>query len=172
MAEQPVTDVTVSPLALYPLDAAPGVFDPYKENVAQTFAATADATLRYVSLPVACASNVLLHLEVRAGGPDGAVLNAGSYDLGHYFADGTFIQFQMTPPVPLAAGSSYALVLSSAPLSGAAETTCSVIRGPAGDSYAGGQGFYNNPGFLPYWIPLPDGAPTSSVDLPFQLLVH
>ena len=74
--------------------------------------------------------------------------------------------------VALAAGSSYALVLSSAPLSGAAETTCSVIRGPAGDSYAGGQGFYNNPGFLPYWIPLPDGAPTSSQDLPLHLLVH
>lgn len=173
---QTSTHDNAGPLALYPLDASPGTFDPYKQNLAQTFQLSADASLRYVSLPVACAADVLLRLQIRSGGPSGPVLWDRNYDVLHGVADGLFIPLTIYGGLDLAGGTTYALVLSTDPRRIATEETCSILPGPFGDSYGGGQAFMNNPGFTPYWVDLlmTDLAGVSGIvgDLPFEMLLR
>ena len=173
---QSSTHNNAGPLALYPLDADRTVFGPFKQNLAQTFQPAADADLRYVSFPVACATDVLLRLQIRSGGPDGTLLWDRSYDVLHGVADGLFIPVQIYGGLSLTGGTTYAFVLSSDPRPKATEQTCSILPGPFGDSYAGGQAFMNNPGFVPYWVDLlvTDLSGVSAIvgDLPFETLVR
>lgn len=169
--EQILLDPALTPLALYPLDPDPASFDPFKQNLAQTFTPSGDVTLHNLYLPVACAVDVLVRIQIRAGGPEGAVVWDRNYDPLRQFADGTFVSFQIYGGLPLTGGATYAIVLSSRPRPGATESTCSIIKGAPGDTYAGGQGFQNNPGFSPYWIPFSTFAGAAD-DLPFRTLVR
>jgi hypothetical protein len=167
--EQPLIDPSLTPLALYPLDPDPTAAGPFKQNLAQTFTPSADVELRYLYLPLACAAGVQARIQIRAGGPDGAVIWDRNYNLAKIVADGEFLNPQIYGGLALTGGATYAIVLSAQP-TGAGETTCSIISAPAGDSYGGGQAFFNNPGFSPYWVPFstfpgPD-------DLPFRTLVR
>jgi hypothetical protein len=173
---QPVVNGNLNPLAIYPLDPDRTVFDPFKQNLAQTFMATTTATLRYVELPLACAVDVLARIQILAGGPDGTLLFDRNYDVLKSFQDGTFTSFQIYGGVSLTAGTTYAIVMSSFPRASATAQTCSIVPGPVGDSYADGVGYANNPGFTPYWIPIVvqivPGTVVTVGDLPFRTLVR
>ncbi len=169
--EQTQLDPALTPLALYPLDPDPASFDPFKQNLAQTFTPSADVSLEYLYLPVACAANVLVRIQIREGAPDGTLVWDRNYDPLRHFADGTFVAFQIYGGLSLTGGETYAIVLSSRPRPSATATTCSIIKGAPGDTYAGGQGFQNNPGFSPYWIPFAI-FPGAADDLPFRTLVR
>lgn len=172
-AEQPAVATDRNPLAIYPTVIDRTVVNPFSQNLAQTFTPTVTAELHFLFLPVACVTDVLLRLQLAKGSPDGPVIWDRNYDPGHAYADGTWVALQIYGGLNLMAGEAIAIILSTTPRPGAAGTTCSIIPGPVGDAYAGGQGFYNNPGFpANYWIPLPDGAPTSNEDLPFRTLVR
>jgi len=164
------------PLALYPLDTSPGVYDPYKQNLAQTFHTSADASLEYAYFPVACVRDVLLRLQIRTGGPTGPVIWDRNYDVLHTVADGTWIAFQIYGGLPLRGRRAYSFVLGTAPRSGAAGNTCSILPGPFGDPYPGGQAFMNNPGYTPYWVDalLTDLGGVSAImgDLPFATRIR
>lgn len=165
------TDSSLSPLALYPVDPDTTVYDPYKQNLAQTFTAGRSGVLDYVQLPIACAVGVRVKIQIRDGGPVGAVLHDANYDPATTIARGAFILFQVgVTGVPVVAGNTYTIFLASVPSGTTPETTCSIIAGPLGDSYAGGQAYVNNPGFSPYWVDVYHQTPTGTFlmgDLPF-----
>lgn len=173
---QTSTHKNAGPLALYPLDTSPGAYDPYKQNLVQTFRTSATASLEYAYFPVACVEDVLLRLQVRVGGPSGRVIWDRNYDVLHTVADGTWIAFQIYGGLRLAGGRTYSFVLSTRPRKGASGETCSILPGPFGDSYRGGQAFMNNPGYTPYWVDvlLTDLGGTSAImgDLPFATLLR
>lgn len=174
--EQVALHEDLIPLALYPLDPDPATFDPFKQNLAQTFTPSRDVRLEYLYMPIACATGVLARIQVREtdanGLPVGPVLWDRSYDPGKFFADGEFIGFQIYGGLHLSGGAVYALVLSSNPTGATQETTCSIIRAPGGDLYEGGTGFQNQPGFPDnYWVPL-FLPPDETNDLPFRTLVR
>jgi hypothetical protein len=168
--EQPLVDPGLTPFALYPLDPDPAVFGPFKQNLAQTFTPSADVQLRYLYLPIACAEGVLARIQIRAGGPDGAVIWDRNYNLDKVVADGAFLNPQIYGGLDLTGGETYAIVLSAMP-TGSGETTCSIVSAPAGDTYTGGQAFVNNPGVSPYWVPF-STVPGGPDDLPFRTLVR
>jgi hypothetical protein len=121
--------------------AAPFTFaigGPSAQVLAQTFTAGASAKLRQVDLPVACDAGSLV-LEVRdvSGGVPGATVLATETFAASTFAPftpgvATFASLRISPAPTLAAGTSYALVLSDP------TGSCGILPGPVGDSYAGG----------------------------------
>jgi hypothetical protein len=64
-------------------------------------------------------------------------------------------------------GHEYAFELAAFPGPTAVSTTCSIAQGPAGDSYGGGRGYYQDPINGPAFLPIPNGSPTDNQDLPF-----
>jgi hypothetical protein len=167
--QQPLVDAGITPLALYPLDPDSTEFGVFKQNLAQTFTPEAAVELRYLYLPIACESGVLARIQLRRDGPTGFLLWDRAYDPDKFIADGEFLAFQIYGGLRLDGGVTYAFVLSALPTGSG--TTCSIISAPPGDSYAGGQGFVNNPGFSPYWTPL-STFPSGPADLPFRTLVR
>ena len=159
--QQPVADTNRGfTYAIYPLGVG--------QNLVQTFTPAANEWLGYIQLPVGCATGVDLLIRVRQGigGPIiGAKVTNGWLP---NVVDGTFQQIQIYDAaidprgIRIRRGTTYSIELSAVPRSGT-ETSCGIAPGPAGSSYAGGQGWYedipiNGPGFLP----LPGGE-----DLPF-----
>ncbi len=139
----------IMPLALYPLDPDRAMYNPYQQNLVQTFTAPRDGVFTFLYMPIACASGVQVEMQIREGGPDGTLLLHITTDPATTIARGAFLTFQMgATGVPVTSGSTYAIVLSSFPVTGQ-EMTCSIIAGPSGDSYAGGQAYMNNPGPYP-----------------------
>jgi hypothetical protein len=149
------------PLAIYPIGQG--------QNLAQTFTAGTTGDLAYVWLPVACAAGSLVKIRIQQAG--GIIASDYNYDPAHTIQDGTFLQFQIYPYVPLTPGRRYVILLSSvAATKLAARPSCSIASGPAGDSYAGGGAFYEDvPTNGPGWLPLPN-APNQG-DLPFATMV-
>ena len=163
--QQPTVDLSRGfTYAIYPTGVG--------QNLIQTFTPAANEWLGYVELPVGCTAGVGLEVRIREGigGPilsDRVVVNLPNV------VDGTFQLIQVynaaTDPrgIRIRHGTTYAIELSAVP-SGGAGNSCGIAPGPAGSSYAGGQGWYedipiNGPGFLP----LPNGE-----DLPFITLVR
>jgi len=167
LEEQPVADANL-PLALYPEGEG--------QNLVQTFSVDKNRwEMGYMELPVGCASGVLLQFRIREG-IDGPVLYAANVIGLPEVVDGTFQLLQTYDPfgdgpIRLRKNTEYAIELASFPGEGATETTCGMASGPAGDSYAGGQGFYRDPVNSPTdWLPLTSGAPDDQHDLPFAVL--
>ncbi len=166
--QQPVVDLARGfTLAIYP--AGEG------QNLAQTFSVTSSMQLGYVELPVGCTAGTLLNVKIREG-IGGAILFEGNVLGLPQVVDGDFELIQVYNPatsrgIRLRPDRTYAFELAAFP-SGASHT-CGLAPGPAGNSYGGGKGWYedvpiNGPGF----IPLPTGNPTDDEDLPFITLVR
>lgn len=163
--QQPTVDLSRGfTYAIYP----PGI----GQNLVQTFTPASNEWLGHVQLPIGCATGVGLHLRIREGIGGPIISDRIAVGLPNV-VDGTLYAFQVytaaTDPrgIRIYHGRTYAIELSAHP-SGGAENSCGIAPGPAGDSYSGGQGWYedvpiNGPGFLP----LPAGE-----DLPFITLVR
>ncbi len=164
--QQPTVDLSRGfTYAIYPVGVG--------QNLVQTFTPASNEWLGHVELPVGCTTGVGLEIRIREGigGPILAdVVRVGLPNV----VDGTFQLNQVynaaTDPrgIRIRHGVTYAIELSALPSGGAAGNSCGIAPGPAGSSYSGGQGWYedvpvNGPGFLP----LPGGE-----DLPFRTLVR
>jgi hypothetical protein len=149
------------PLAIYPIGQG--------QNLAQTFTAGTTGDLAYVWMPVACA--VASRVKIRIQTTGGLIVSDYNYDPARHIQDGTFVQFQIYPYVPLTPGARYTILLSSVGTTkSATRATCSIASGPAGDSYPGGGAYYEDvPTNGPGWLPLPNAA--NQADLPFATMV-
>jgi hypothetical protein len=167
--QQPVATVATGTLALYPVGEG--------QNLAQTFTPTENQWLGYLELPVGCTAGTLLNVRIREG-LGGVVLFESNVAGLPEVVDDTFHLIQVFDPAVSSEGirlqmdRQYAFELAAFAGPGSPDpATCGMAKGPAGDSYAGGQGWYVDlsGGPTPY-LPLPDGAPGDDVDLPFVTL--
>jgi hypothetical protein len=127
--------------------------------------------LTEVRFPVACGSgNLVIEIQGVTGNiPNGVVLTSQTIpgtSLPAYPPGGvSFRSLVFSTPVSFSAGSHFAIVLSSA-------GHCGVYRGPIGDSYPGGNAFFDaRPNPVGAWVCICDFA-GARFDLPFQTLVE
>ncbi|MGH7567414.1 MAG: hypothetical protein ACREL9_00370 [Gemmatimonadales bacterium] len=131
---QPTADATA------PFTIAIG--GPSGQIIAQVFTAGTSAKLRLVEIPVGCTGGSLL-LEIHdapSGVPGSTVLAStefGADELPVVVSD--FIPLRVRPSPELTAGAQYAFVLSNP---GSPAGSCGLVPGPAGDPYAGGNGYF------------------------------
>jgi hypothetical protein len=153
---QPLTDATMGPLAI-------GGGSGSEQMLAQTVTAALDGEMTALFLPVACASGRLV-IEIRdvAGSLPGSTVllrrrvpAASLPDVGLRFR-----RIALGRRLPVAAGDRFAVVLSNP------TGSCGLASSPAGDTYAGGQAFYDARPNPPGWLPLSPGS-----DLAFMQLV-
>ena len=143
-----------------------------QQKLAQVVTAGVTGVLTEVRFPVACASgDLVIEIQGVAGGiPNGAVLTSQTIPgagLPSFFPVPGVVSlrsFVFSTPVSISAGNQFAVVLSSS-------GECGVFQGPVGDSYPGGNAFFDarpNPAGL--WVCMCDfmGA---RLDLPFQTIV-
>jgi hypothetical protein len=166
--QQPSVDLDRGTLAIYP--------EMEGQNLTQTFTPPTTQLLGYLQLPVGCVAGVLLNVKIRAGVGGAILYEANRVGLPEV-VDGTFQSFQVydaatSQGIKLKRGRAYAIELAAFPGPEAAGTTCGLARGPVGDSYTGGRGFYRDPINGTDWLPLPSGLATDQEDLPFVTLVR
>ena len=166
--QQPVADSRGFVYAIYPNGVG--------QNLAQTFTPSDNQRLGYLEIPVGCAAGVLLNVKIREG-IGGAILCEANVAGLPTIVDGTFQLIQVYDPavskgIKLHKGTEYAFELAAFPGPGATENSCGMNPGPAGNSYAGGKGYFQDPITGPDFLPLPNGAPTDDEDLPFITLVR
>jgi len=131
------------------------------QNLAQVVTAGRTGQLLAVAFPVACNEDSVLVVEVRgvaSGAPDETVLTSTTVSgagLPHwpYPTPVTLRTLMLSSPVPLMAGTAFAIVLRSA-------GDCTVFQGPEGNVYEGGDAYYQDPAY-PGWYPV-------GRDLPFE----
>ena len=152
--EQPVIDAS---------DGTLSIGDASSQILAQVVTPAVSGLLAEVRFPVACSSGGLI-VEVQgvAGGvPNGVVLASRLVD-GSTLptpVPSSFRSLVFTTPPTVSAGVPFAIVLRS-------PGSCGVFPGPTGDSYRGGDAFFDARPNPPGWVPL-----TPWRDLPFQTLV-
>ena len=143
--------------------------------LAQTFSPTKNRKLGFLEVPVRCTADVLLNVKIRDG-LGGPILYEANVAGLTGPVDGTFELIQVYDPatskgIKVRKNRTYAIVLEAFPdptIPNNPNRTCGMAPGPAGDSYARGQGYYedvptNGPGFL---------ALGAGEDLPFVTLVR
>jgi hypothetical protein len=110
----------------------------------QTFTADRTELLGYLELPVACQINVLLNVKIRQGlaGPILYEVNVTGLPTTQE-GDLQLIQVYdatVSRGIRLRRGTGYAIELAAFTTdSSLTDPRCSIVPGPAGDSYAGGQ---------------------------------
>ncbi len=134
---------------------------------AQTFQLTRAGAITHIMLPIYCATaqavRVTLQTVTRAGFPSGAVLatqDVPGYAMNSWVtANGTMgmrmVEFEQPRLLP---GGNYAFTVE------AIGGECSIMAGPVGDAYAGGQAFFINGVAVLSWLGWPGGR-----DLAFQV---
>jgi len=138
------------------------------QRLAQTMIAGIDGRLTGIMLPIACESGRLI-VEIRdvvAGEPGPNVLSRRRFraeripDLG-----ATFQFFRVRGGgLYLMAGDQFAIVLDNR------AGSCGIFRGPVGDPYSAGEGFFEALPNPPGWVPFSETE--TRLDLPFMTVVR
>ena len=159
--QQPIIDSAVGGLAIGGTST---------QKLAQVVTAGLSGYLTEVRLPVACDAGSTLMVEIQevtAGEPNGVVLTSQAVpgtSLPPFFpSPPSFRSVVLSTPVSLTAGDQFAIVLRSA-------GSCGVFGGPVGDSYGGGNLYFDALPNLPGWVCVCSFA-GGRFDLPFQTLV-
>ncbi len=140
------------------------------QKLAQVVTAGQTGMLTRVNLPVTCAAGGDLTLEIHSvtgGVPNGIVLSSQLFtheQLPPFWPSPTYLRgLKIATPVYLRAGSEFAIVLKAA-------GRCSIEQGPVGDSYAGGNLYFDSPPNTPGWLCVCAFTGGHS-DLPFQTIM-
>jgi len=153
--QQPTVDLTRGfTYAIFPEGAG--------QILAQTFTPSRKVRLTHIRIPVGCETGVNLRIRIRRG-LGGPILSQVPVRHLPTVVDGTFqtiplVDLTTSHGVKVKKNTTYVFELSTLPVGGGIGT-CGIAPGPAGDSYAGGAGFFedvptNGPGFLPLSPPV------------------
>jgi hypothetical protein len=160
--QQPVIDPTVGGLA---------IGGSSQQKLAQVVTAGVSGSLTEVRFPVACdpAANLIVEIQgVTGNKPNGDVLTSQTIpgsNLPVFFpSPPSFRSMVFSTPVDFSAGSQFAIVLRAA-------GSCGVFRGPVGDSYPGGNAFFDSLPNPPGWVCICEFQ-GDRFDLPFQTLAE
>ncbi len=164
--QQPVIEITAGGLA---------IGGGSQQKLAQVVTVGVSGFLTEVRFPIACHSaDLIIDIEgVTDGRPNGIVLNSETFagvELPAFGPDPvSFRAFSFARPTLFSAGDRFAIVLKSTGTT--AFEGCGLFQGPLGDSYAGGDGFFDaRPNPEGRWVCLCDFA-GGRFDLPFQTVV-
>ena len=112
-----------------------------QQKIAQTFKVGIDGPLAAIGLPLGCRSGNLIVEITRLSGdePGGAVLERTIKPASDFpVTPAAFVEVALDNPIDVSAGDALALVLRN-------ETgECAVLRPPAGDHYADGDGWFES----------------------------
>jgi hypothetical protein len=143
-----------------------------EQKLAQVVTAGMDGHLVEVRLPVICSSSsesVRFEIQaVTADKPNGTVITRQDIlasDLPVFSSPPEFRGIRFSSPAQLAAGQSFAIVMSTA-------AECSVIPGPAGNPYVGGDSWFDSRPNPPGWVRDCEFGPSYPCDLPFQTVMR
>lgn len=138
------------------------------QKLAQTFTATRDGYLRILSLPIGCSPTASLTVTISdapGGMPGTAVLSQQRVSgdvIGGFALDDDDVGFrliQFDRPARVLSGAQYSYILT------ASSGSCSVIPAEDGDTYSGGEGWFDSRPNPPGWIRIfPD-----QLDFAFQV---
>jgi hypothetical protein len=163
--QQPTVDANAGPLAIGGGNS--------NQKLAQVVTAGISGTLAAVRLPIACSQAgpglVIEIQDVTAGIPNGTVLAsqfipASSLPPAAFTSPPEFRELGIPAPPNIAGGTQFAIVLKSA-------GECAVSVGPVGDSYPGGNLYFDARPNPPGWVCV-CSFPGDRFDLPFQTLVE
>lgn len=143
----------------------------YDQKVAQVVTPGVDGRLAAVAMPVVCEASSTLEVEIQgvtAGVPDGSILARfsvqGSELPSSYPAPPAMRQLELPTAIEQSAGAPFAIVLDS-------PGDCGMFRGPVGDSYAGGNGYFDSrPNPVGVWVCMCEFA-GERFDFPFRTFV-
>jgi hypothetical protein len=163
--QQPVVDLSRGTYAIF----SPGE----GQILAQTFTPQSNQWLGYIELPVGCEARALLNVKIRDG-LGGTILSEGN-TIVPVEIDGTFQLIQLfdarhSQGIRLRKNHEYVVELSAFSTTATAGMSCGIAAGPAGDSYANGGAYYQDPVNGPSFLPLPTGLVADQEDLPFRTL--
>ena len=157
--QQPAVDLTVGGLGI-------GGGSNSEQMLAQVVTAGISGVLTEVRLPVGADSgDLIVEIESVTGGrPNGVVLASESFPaatLPPVTLPPDFVRLPFDSPTAFLAGDAFAIVLRTGGSFG-------IFQGPPGNSYQGGDAYFDARPNPPGWVPL--GPPT--FDLPFQTVVQ
>jgi len=138
---------------------------PSEQMLAQTVTVGLDGRLAEVRFPIGCEDGVL-DVEIQGttatGEPDGVVLVRRSFAASRLpgVVPATFETLGLPRRLAVSPGDTLAIVLRND------SGSCGLASPPAGDTYPGGQAFFDARPNPPGWLPLSPVA-----DLPFQTVV-
>lgn len=167
--QQPVIDLSAGGLA---------IGGQSQQKLAQVVTVGISGFLTEVRFPIACASaDLTVEIQgVTNEKPNGVIFTSESFagsNLPSFFPDPgivTFRSFRFSRPALLSAGEQVAIVLKST--AAMAVGNCGIYRGPLGDSYVAGKGYFDaRPNAEGVWVCLCSFAGNRS-DLPFQTLME
>ncbi|MEM9233086.1 MAG: hypothetical protein AAGA69_02470 [Pseudomonadota bacterium] len=143
-----------------------------EQKLAQTFTVGMDGDLTAIDIPVACAVGRLV-VEIQgqtlSGEPDGIPLASALVDFIDINGPGTdFERIFLSRDLPVSVGDKLALVLSN-PMG-----SCGLLDAPAGDTYSGGEFFFDARPNPPGWIDNKQFFATNPeipLDIPFRTVM-
>ncbi|GEM_PF-1296840 len=150
-----------------------GVGGDEEQKLAQTFTVGMTGQLTGLRLPLSGCGRGVLRLTIQEvderGFPAGTVLRARSFpaDEVGLIGIGEFQDFFFLAPLDVRAGDFLAFTVETV----GEGSSCSYAQGPAGDSYARGNGFFDARPNPPGWVSQKEFAPASQ-DLPFFTLMN
>ena len=133
-----------------------------EQKIAQTFTVGTTGFITQIRLPISCNSGELI-VEIQRlgadGKPNGVVVGSERIAAGDLPTPQTdFKTIFFSPPLAVRSGEKFAIVLSNP------TGSCGLLAGPEGDSYAGGESFFDA-------RPNPPGWANRSGDFAFQTVV-
>ena len=137
-----------------------------EQILAQTFTIERNGNLTGIYLPIGC-SDGNLEIEIRnveAGEPGSTVHSREVFSADDIVRDVSVFQLFSLSSFSVSAGDRLAVVLQNE------SGSCGMARGPEGDSYSRGEGFYDARPNAPGWRPLTIG--TGIHDLPFLIVLE
>jgi len=151
----------------------------YEQKLAQIVTAGRTGLLTEIRLPIACESSATVSLQIQGvtgGKPNGTILGSQTYagaDFPSFFPSPGVVSLrsmQLSTPVQLAAGQQFAIVLDAdgpGPFDG-----CGTFQGPAGDSYSGGNLYFDSrPNAVGVWVCVCEFGTSARWDMPFATLM-
>lgn len=139
-----------------------------RQQIAQNFRPTQDATLIAVEVPAACDRGVPLEIDIRAaqqgGQPESVPLAAELHRNPPERANG-FVRYPFSSPIDVRARESYFLVIA-APTSTGDDARCRILQAPGGDYYPDGDAYFRTH-LDDYWQRFIDPA-----DIPFKTILR
>ena len=141
-----------------------------QQVLAQAISAGRSGELWLIIMPVGCIPGAKLKLELRkvvGGVPVGPPLHRQRFDGNNFRAPIQWRKLYLDEPVRVRAGAQFAIVLSAGKLN------CATWSGPAGDSYRGGDAWFDaRPNRRGVWVPLDNNNPSRPADLMFETYVR
>ena len=134
--------------------------------LAQTFTVQRDGFLTGIYLPLGC-SDGILNIEIRdveENLPGTVVLSESSYEADEIRSGVTIFELLRFPEVSVEAGLKLSFVLRND------SGSCGMSRAPEGDTYSGGEAYYDARPNAPGWRPLTIG--TGIHDLVFLVVME